>query len=153
MIGALLWVACALAQVPAPAATTDTDLLAGSELLYRESGGFAGRTHEARFVAANGVVEVRYRAPDARNQGEPLTGPVDRDAYIRLWREAERCKAWDRTSATPIPGAADMIVHELQLRAGTRETTITWTEESSFADLAGLGRQILAAGRQFAMNQ
>jgi hypothetical protein len=151
-----IWTCAAAGQDPAAPAPrpADAEVLSSSELHYSESGGFAGWTHEATLTAAGGRVTVSYRPERSRGNDAPAAGSMPAPRYLELWREAERLNAWSLPSTKAPPGAADMIGHELRLRLGTRTHSVTWVEPGDrMKEAAALGRRILDAGQQFAMNQ
>ena len=137
-------------RVDAPTAAA---LLADSEIQYVESGGFAGRTHEAHMQATNGRVEVRYRPPDVRGPDGTQAGVVDADVYVALWREADRLDLWTLESPRGSPGA-DLIQYELRIRRGTRAHVVRWDEgaslEGRLRDGAAWAQKVLATAREYA---
>ena len=138
-------------------ATAATALLNDSEIHYIESGGIAGRVHEARFKAANGRVTVEYRAPDLQFPEGLQAGTVDNDAYLALWREAERLDLWTLASGRPSRGA-DVVQSELRLLQGTRMHEARWDEEHASSSerlrtTASWARRVLAVAREYAANR
>jgi hypothetical protein len=138
-------------------ATPATALLNDSEIHYIESGGIAGRVHEARFQAADGRVTVQYRAPDLQSPGDMQAGTVDNDAYLALWREAERLDLWTLGSGRQSRGA-DLVQSELRLRQGKRTHEARWDQEHASSSerlraAATWARQVLAVAREYAANR
>jgi hypothetical protein len=129
--------------------TSDADVLAGSELEYTESGGFAGRVHQARLIATAGRVEVEYRPAESPRAGV-LRGTLEAARYTELWREAERIGIWTMSSP-PKSRGADMMEYELRARLATKSHAVRWRPEApapdALAGAADLGRRILAAAR------
>ncbi len=150
------WACAAAGQAPAGPAPrpSDAEVLSSSELHYSESGGIAGRVHEATLTAAGGRVSVSYR-PDRSGVGDvPQSGTLPAPRYLELWREAERMDAWSLTSRRPPAGGADMIQQELRLRLGTRSHSVSWVEGSeALREASAFGRRILDAARDVALNQ
>jgi hypothetical protein len=110
-------IACASGQ-PLPARDQPalaSDILADSEVTYVESGGIAGRVHEAHFAAKGSRVEVAYRPADPRAGRGTFTGTLEPEKYIELWRDLERSGVWTMTSS-PRSRGADLREHELRLR-------------------------------------
>jgi hypothetical protein len=150
-------VTCAGQTGPASVGPTNpATVLGDSEIHHSESGGIAGRVHEAHFRAAESGVTVEYRAPDLHFPSGSQTGTVDNDAYVALWREADRLDLWTLQSPRRSPGA-DLIQSELRIRQGTRTHVIRWDEASASSDrlrdVAAWGRRVLAVGREYAANR
>jgi hypothetical protein len=128
---------------------SDAEVRAGSELEYTESGGFAGRVHQARPIATSGQVEVEYR-PVEPSGSDVLRGTLEDARYAELWREAERIGIWSMASP-PRSRGADMMEYELRVRLATKSHALLWgiraTAPDGPAGAADLGRRILAAAR------
>ena len=150
------WTCAATGQSPAgpTGRPPDAEVLSSSELHYSESGGIAGRVHEATLTATGGRVSVSYR-PDRSGFGDAvLSATLPAPRYLELWRETERIDAWSLPSARPPAGSADMIQQELRLRLGTRSHRAIWTEGSAaMREASAFGRRMLEAAREVAMNQ
>ena len=152
----VFWACGAAGQVPAgpTARPTDAEVLSSSELHYSESGGIAGRVHEATLTATAGRVSVSYRPGSSGAAGAALSGTLPAPRYLELWRESERIGAWSLPSVPPPTGGADMMQHELGLRLGTRSYRVSWVEGSeTMREASAFGRRILEAAREVAMNQ
>lgn len=149
--------ACAAGQTSPDRAgrVSDAAVLADSEMEYTESGGFAGRVHQARLAARGGRVDVEYR-PAESPQAPVVRGTLEANRYTELWREAERIGIWTMTSA-PKSSGADMIECELRVRLGTRSHAVRWQAgapgTSSLARAAELGGRILAAAREVTLER
>ena len=137
---------------PSPTASPLKD----SEIRYVESGGIAGRVHEAHFKATDGKVIAEYGAPDLRAPTGLQAGNVENDAYLALWREAERLDLWTLKDPAPSKGA-DMIQSELQIRLGSRSKVIRWDDEGAASgrlrDVAAWAKRVLATAREYAANR
>ncbi len=150
------WTCAAAGQAPSGPAPrpSDADVLSSSELHYSESGGIAGRVHEATLTATGGRVSVSYRPDRSGPADVALSGTLPAPRYLELWREAERMDAWSLASNRGPAGGADMIQHELRLRLGTRSHRVSWVEGvSAMRDASAFGRRILEAARDVALNQ
>ena len=136
----------AVPQVPASAAA----VLAGSEIAVVESGGIAGRIHSARFVAADGRIQVEYRAREVRGGAPAFTGTIDPERYVDLWRQFEAAGMWSVASAAPTRGA-DLIQVEVRLRLGDAVHVVRWDEGNEqtkeVRELGEIGRRALTLGR------
>jgi hypothetical protein len=134
----------------------NASLVNDSEIRYVESGGIAGRVHEAHFKASDGKVIVEYGGADLRAPTGLQAGNVENDAYLALWREAERLNLWTLASPAPSKGA-DFIQSELTIRHGSRSKVIRWDDESASAgrlrDVAAWAKRVLAMARQYAAYQ
>lgn len=128
------------------------DLLGDSELFSAVSGGITGRAREGRLTAKSGRVTVEYSPGDRAGAGE-LTGTLEPSRYLELWQEAERAGIWTLTVSAKATGA-DLLHHELRVRAGTRSHAVAWTgaaPESPSARVASqIGDRILALAREAA---
>jgi hypothetical protein len=138
-------------RVDAPSAGA---LLGDSEIRYIESGGIAGRTYEARFGAKDARVTAQYGGPDLRlPDGGLQAGTVENDAYVKLWREADRLNLWTIESPRKAIGA-DLIECELTIRLGTRSQVIRWNDVSAGADriraVAVWAKRVMAVAREYA---
>lgn len=152
----VFWTCGAAGQVPAGPTPrpADAEVLSGSELYYSESGGIAGRVHEATLTATGGRVSVSYRPGTSGAAGAALSGTLPAARYLELWRESERIGAWSLPSTPPPAGGADMIQHELRLRLGTQSHRVSWIEgNSALQEASAFGRRLLDAARDVAMNQ
>jgi hypothetical protein len=156
----LAFAAVLLATVTGAAQTSkDVDALSSgavlknSEIQYVESGGLAGRTTEAHFMAADGRVTAGYRGPDLRAPEGMQMGTVDNDAYLALWRDADRLKVWTIQSPPKATGA-DLIEYELRIRQGSRSHVIRWNDANvssgRIEEVAAWARRILAVAREYA---
>jgi hypothetical protein len=127
--------------------------LKDSEIRYSESGGIAGRVREARFTASDGKVIAEYGGPDLRAPQGLQAGNVENDAYVALWREAERLDLWAVTSPAPSKGA-DLVQSELTIRQGSRSKVIRWDETSASSDrlrdAAAWAQRVVAVAREHA---
>jgi hypothetical protein len=145
------------ALVGAASDASQSAVLDDSEIAYVESGGIAGRVHEAHFKAAAGGVTVGYRSPDIRApDGTPQAGTVDGEAYVALWRDVDRLNLWSVTSP-PRSVGADLIQHELRIRSGKRSHLIRWDEGTAAStrirDVAAWAQRVLAVAREYAANR
>lgn len=146
----LVTVTCA-GQTPGRGDVSSSAVLKDSEIQYVESGGIAGRTTEAHFKAADGKVTAGYQGPDLRAPEGMQVGNVESDAYLALWREADRLNLWI-VKNPPKASGADLIESELRIRLGSRSHAIRWNEGSMSAgkmsDVAAWARRVLAVARE-----
>ena len=149
-------VTCAAQTTPGNSKTAPTSaVLADSEIYYAESGGIAGRTREARFIADSGNVKVEYRGAEAEPTSTPLEGDLDPKEYVALWEEAERLRPRDIASP-PRSRGMDLIEHALTIRSLTETHTIRWNAEPTPETLRGveaLGQRLLNTAREVAQNK
>lgn len=126
-------------------------LLADSELYYAVSGGIAGRVREARLTAKTGQVTAEYRPGDRSAGALPLSGSLEPMRYVDLWREAEQVGIWTLTVPEKARGA-DLLQHELRVRASKRSHAVTWTEGAATSPAASaaalIGDRVLALARE-----
>jgi hypothetical protein len=126
-------------------------VLSGSEISVVESGGLAGRIHSARFVAADGRIQVEYRAPEVRAAAAPFTGTIEPERYLALWRQLEAARVWNMRSAPPSRGA-DLVHVEVRLRLDKTAHVVRWDEASEQTkdgrELAQIAQKALAVGRE-----
>jgi hypothetical protein len=153
-LGAVVFVTATCAgQTPGRGDVSSSAVLKDSEIQYVESGGIAGRLTEAHFKAADGKVTAGYRGPDLRAPEGMQVGNVENDAYLALWREADRLNLWTIQNP-PKASGADLIDSELRIRQGPRTHVIRWNEGSMSAskmgDVAAWARRVLAVAREYA---
>jgi hypothetical protein len=155
----LLWVVVCAAGQPLPdrnQSAIASDILADSEITYVESGGIAGRLHQAHFAAKGSRVDVEYRPADPRAVRGTFTGTLEPDKYIELWRDLERFGVWTMTSSAKSRGA-DLREYELRLRLGLSRHTVRWDEGNERSDAirrgAELGRRLLDVARTVTMER
>jgi hypothetical protein len=127
------------------------DVLESSEMAYAESGGLAGRFHEARLIARAGTVTAEYRPPERDPAAVPLKGTVDPGPYRALWAEAEHINLWKIEPATKETRGTDLVNCMLTVRLGTRAHTIRWTVGApmpiAIQAASQLGVRVLATAR------
>jgi hypothetical protein len=130
-----------------------SESLKDSEIRYTESGGIAGRVREARFTARDGKVIAEYGGPDLRAPEGLQAGNVENDAYVALWREAERLDLWTLASPAASKGA-DLVQSELTIRQGSRSKVIRWDETAAASDrlrdAAAWAQRVLEVAREYA---
>jgi hypothetical protein len=135
---------------PARPPASRAALLADSEISVTESGGIAGRVHAVRLVASAGRVDVEHRSREAPPSAPPLTGSLEVDRYVALWRELEAAGIWQIRSPKPTRGA-DLIQTEVRVRLGEASHVVNWDDAGVLAPdvrtVAEIARRALAAGR------
>jgi hypothetical protein len=146
-------VALAASAQPSKDPAPTTALLSGSEISVVESGGIAGRVHAVRLVAADGRVDVEYRAREAPVSAPPFAGTLERDRYVALWRQLEAARVWDIQSPAPTRGA-DLVHFEVRIRLGESARVVRWNEVGEHTleirNLAEIAHRLLAVGRETA---